>query len=615
MPSRTLSLLTVAASLSYTGSSCLAGQAGASGSVPGETWDRYAEVSEAGFDAAKLEALRESWAAAPSSAFMIIRDGVVVASWGDVDRRYMCHSTRKSFLSGLIGVYHDAGKIDIEQTLAELDINDIEDGLTDSEREATIHDLLKARSGVYRLAAYEPPQNPKPPRHSYAAGTQWCYNNWDFNTLNTVFQQVTGDDTFEAFNEHLAGPIGMQDFRVSDGYYHLEPEKSEHPAYPFRMSARDMARYGVLFERGGDWEGKQLISEDWVDASRTSYSDFDENAPDGLSPFSGGYGYMWWVFSSNPILKGAGMYAALGVGNQVVAVLPAHDIVIVNRANTYDGERTPGPALEQFVLDTIAAVEGPVADDAELVPLEDDGIEFRTDGAMRLDLNQFVGGYTMPPAEFEAGRVRPYTLNVDNGRLLFVSETQGTFQWHPRPNGGFVAEDSLVEIAPWKNAAGEITGFIDSDSASALLAQATAAGDNATASLANECLATYYPDSADTVGTHAGILAANGAAGTAGVLIDEAMTARPHQDQQMEARINSTGYAYLNAQKTRAAVNVFELVAELWPMSFNAWDSLGEGLMNAGENDRAIEAYERSLELNPANANATSMIQQMRSGG
>ena len=115
---------------------------------PGEYWMRYADVEQAGFDAAKLAAARETWEALPSSAFLIVADGAVVAAWGEVGRRFMCHSVRKSFLSALYGIYWDRGEIELNKTLADLGIDDEPDPLLESEKQARILDLLKARSGV-----------------------------------------------------------------------------------------------------------------------------------------------------------------------------------------------------------------------------------------------------------------------------------------------------------------------------------------------------------------------------------------------------------------------------------------------------------------------------------
>jgi CubicO group peptidase (beta-lactamase class C family) len=301
---------------------------------------RYVDVREAGFDPERLEAARASWEALPSSAFLVIADGAVVASWGDVGRRYMCHSVRKSFLSALYGIYWDRGEIQLNKTLGELGIDDWPDPLLDSERQARILDLLKARSGVFHPAAYAGRTDSRP-RGSEGPGQYFAYNNWDFNTSAYILMQEAGIDVFEAFDEHFAGPIGMEDWRVSDGYYHYERDKSRYPAYPFRMSARDAARFGLLFARSGLWEDDRILSEHWVDRSSALYSIDNETM---------GYGFYWWILRQPPFLD-HGMYAALGVGNQFIAVLPKSDMVIVNRANTYEGEGTPMNGLLDLVAE------------------------------------------------------------------------------------------------------------------------------------------------------------------------------------------------------------------------------------------------------------------------
>jgi hypothetical protein len=81
--------------------------------------------------------------------------------------------------------YVEDGTIDLSLTLAALGIDDVEE-LSPKEKQATIYDLLTARSGIYHPAGYETPwmESIKPQRHSHAPGTWWCYSNWDFNALS-----------------------------------------------------------------------------------------------------------------------------------------------------------------------------------------------------------------------------------------------------------------------------------------------------------------------------------------------------------------------------------------------------------------------------------------------
>ncbi|MDH3734733.1 MAG: alpha/beta fold hydrolase [Gemmatimonadota bacterium] len=81
-----------------------------------------------------------------------------------------------------------------------------------------------------------------------------------------------------------------------------------------------------------------------------------------------------------------------------------------------------------------------------------------------------------------------------------------------------------------------------------------------------------------------------------------------------EPTVNQLGYALL-AQEPDKAVQFFEANVENYPDSFNAWDSLGDGLAAQGETDRAIESYQRSLELNPENENARTRIEELKAGG
>ena len=331
--------------------------------VPGETWMQYATPEQAGWSSVGLEAATAFADSIGSAAFLLVYDGAVVASWGDVARRYMCHSVRKSFLSGLYGVHVAEGHIDVHATLAKLGIDD-KDTLTVEEKQATILNMLRARSGVFHPAAYETEamKRRRPARGSHAPGTFWYYNNWDFNTLNFIFEQQTGTKIFEQFQARFAQPLGMQDYRVRDGYYHLEPDNSIYPAYPFRMSARDLARFGLLYLYEGAWQGEQLIPADWVEQTRTSYSQTGRSG-------STGYGYMWWVFGEG--WEEYGTYSALGVGSQTITVLPELDIVFVHRVDTFAGDRVGMGSILGLLDHLLDARVGDASPDPGLEPLPD----------------------------------------------------------------------------------------------------------------------------------------------------------------------------------------------------------------------------------------------------
>ncbi|MGE5652885.1 MAG: serine hydrolase domain-containing protein [Bacillota bacterium] len=287
------------------------------------TWQQYATPEEAGWDSSLLEAARTQAHELGATSIMVVYRGKVVAAWGDVEKVTPVHSIRKSFLSALYGIHVAQGKIDISKSLADLKIDE-KTPLTNEEKQAKVSDLLKARSGIYLPTAAEPAQmkESRPSRGSYAPGTNWFYNNWDFNALGTIFRQETGEDIFASYQEHLAAPLGMEDFSLKDTHYAYD-KASLHPSYAFAMSARDLARFGQLYLQNGSWGGQQLISESWIKESLTPYSDF---------PVCG-YGYLWWTWNQ-PGLKELGAYAATGMYGNSIFVLPKAETVIVTRVDS-----------------------------------------------------------------------------------------------------------------------------------------------------------------------------------------------------------------------------------------------------------------------------------------
>lgn len=313
--------------------------AASAATFPGKTWDVAAKPEEQGFSAAKLAAAREFSTTIKTAALVIVHDGVVVSQWGEVDRKFNTHSIRKSFLATLYGKPVREGKIDLDVTLAKLGLDD-KPPLTEEEKKATIRDCLKARSGIYHSALYETEgmKKLKPERSTRAAGTFWYYNNYDFNVSGFIYEKLTGRKIFDAIDQDIAKPIGMEDYSPADGQY-VNGEESIYPAYPFRVTARDLARFGLLMLNRGNWNGKQVIDGAWVDESTRYHSDAT------LSSTSG-YGYMWWVARDHnkfPHLANAklpeGTYSARGAGGHHVIVIPDYKLVIVHRANTDAGSR------------------------------------------------------------------------------------------------------------------------------------------------------------------------------------------------------------------------------------------------------------------------------------
>lgn len=304
---------------------------------------------DVGWSSQKLEEAKAFAEKIKSAAVMALYDGKVFISWGNVTTKYPIHSIRKPLLNALCGIYWGHGKINLDATLEDLKIDDIPPALTPEEKKATVADLLKSRSGVYHEAAAEAESmiESRPARGSHPHDTFYYYNNWDFNALGTIFEQMTGAKIFEAFKKEIADPIGMEDFSLDDCLYSYEEDKSKHPAYNFRMTARDMARFGLLYLRKGNWNGRQIIPPEWIEKSTKPYSMVSEK-------YGVGYGYMWNVVLpgqgfSNSIFGGKGGFYHTGVGIHTLAVVPELKLVYIYRYDT-DGEyQDPGEATIQLV--------------------------------------------------------------------------------------------------------------------------------------------------------------------------------------------------------------------------------------------------------------------------
>lgn len=304
----------------------------------------YSDPESKAYSSQKLEVLKEHLENSGASSMLIMVEGEVIFEWGETDKIHTIHSIRKALLNSLIGIAIAEGKIDTSMTLRELGIRDIEPGLSENELDARIADMLKSRSGVYHHAAgvSEGMLRGMPERGTYLPGEHYYYNNWDFNTLGAILEQSIGNSIYELFEEQIARPLGMHDYRGkytsidgesedaeipdTDGFYQYESSKSKYPAYHFRMSARDLALYGQLYMNYGIWEGKQLIPRDWIDASTLDHSVY--NAEHGLA-----YGMLWYVVLPQED-TGRNSFFHTGAGIHMLGIYPDLDMVFVHRVET-----------------------------------------------------------------------------------------------------------------------------------------------------------------------------------------------------------------------------------------------------------------------------------------
>lgn len=346
-------------------------------SSPGAKWETVVPES-VGYSSDRLNALKEWLKTENTTAMVVAVHGKMIFQYGDLSRVSVVASVRKSILSMLYGNYAFNGKIDLQKTVKQIGLDDKQPFLPIEER-ATLEQILAGRSDIFIV-----PDNPSPsssdsfqPRRGSALpGTFFTYNEWDFNAAGTAFEKLTGRNIYDALETDLARPVGMEDFERSR-QVKAESPSSVHQGYPMFLSTRDMARLGQLMLRQGDWNGKQVISGDWVRYSTLLWTPFQEMYPPELRNYSEpgrwGFGLMWWVWDEPPYLNhnwtGAmqGAFMAAGAGGQYIAVFPQADLVIAHKVdldhNPHRGEITPlqWEALVDMVLASNCEGNCPIA--------------------------------------------------------------------------------------------------------------------------------------------------------------------------------------------------------------------------------------------------------------
>ncbi len=299
--------------------------------------DKHTDLRGTGFTQTRLDSLNLFISGnMTTTGLLILKDGKVLFEYGDVQDLSYIASCRKSILSILYGKYVENGTIDLNQTIGEIGIEE-DKGLSKEEKSATVDHIINSRSGVF----YEPVNSGSDQDNILERGTKkpgdyFVYNNWDYNVAGYVFEEKTGKDIYQELEDQLAIPLGFQDWNIENQKKQFNKSKSRYPAYHMYISVRDMAKIGQLMLNKGEWNGKQLISRDWIEKITSTVTPVEEvNDRKGLdesSPFQLAYGYMWWIVDNikhHPDFEGA--YHASGYGGQYITIIPKLDMVVAHK--------------------------------------------------------------------------------------------------------------------------------------------------------------------------------------------------------------------------------------------------------------------------------------------
>lgn len=272
-------------------------------------------------------------------AGLIIKNGYIVAQWGDITRVDMTFSATKSFLSTTAGLAVDNGLI---KNVSDKVINYVWDGTYEGEHNSKItwDNLLTQSSdwsgtlfGLHDWADRPPKEggiDDWKNRKLNEPGTVFKYNDVRVNLLAYCLLQVWRRPLPMVLKEKIMDPIGASctwrwygyenSFVNIDGVMMQSVSGGGHHGGGIFISAIDQARFGLLFLRNGKWKNQQLISARWVNAVHQSSSPNKD------------YGYMWWINATKRWKDvSPTIYFALGFGGNYIVVDNEHDLVVVTR--------------------------------------------------------------------------------------------------------------------------------------------------------------------------------------------------------------------------------------------------------------------------------------------
>ncbi|MDX1284741.1 MAG: serine hydrolase, partial [Draconibacterium sp.] len=271
-------------------------------------------------------------------AGLILKDGYIVAQWGDLNRVDMTFSVTKSYLSTVAGVAFDRGLI---STVTDRAKNYVWDDTFRGEHNSKInweHLLNQSSDWSGELFGMKDWAD-RPPREGgiddwkyrklNEPGTYFKYNDVRVNVLAYTLLQVWRKPLPQILKENIMDPIGASATWRWYGYDHswitLDGLKIQsvsgggHSGGGIFINTYDHARFGLLFMNNGKWNNKQLISEEWIKMATVS------------SEANEGYGYMWWLNRGSRRIEKApeSIFWASGCGGNFIVVDQQNKLVIV----------------------------------------------------------------------------------------------------------------------------------------------------------------------------------------------------------------------------------------------------------------------------------------------
>jgi CubicO group peptidase (beta-lactamase class C family) len=357
---------------------------------------------------------------------VILRHGKKISEgyWApyNPESRHMLFSLSKSFTSSAIGIAQDEGLISINDKVLSFFPDEAPDSISNNLNAMRIRDLLRMNTGhdkdvTWRLRSEDKswveaflslPVEHKPSTH-------FVYNSAATFMLSAIIQKVTGETLVEYLTPRLFEPL-----EINDPRWESNPEGINMGGWGLNVRTRDIANFGQLYLQKGNWQGDQLISEDWVEEA-TSFQTANGSNPD--SDWDQGYGYQFWRCRHN-------LYRGDGAFGQYCIVMPEQDAVVAINSGTTD---------MQAIMNLVWEYLLPAFQDKPLPENEEDyqALKNKLSG---LSLSFIEGKESSPMAEKVSNRSYVLEPNMfDIKSFLFEFSDKGN-------NITFISEEESLKI-------------------------------------------------------------------------------------------------------------------------------------------------------------------------
>ena len=275
---------------------------------------------------------------------LLVKNGHLIAegyfNGGSLQQKAVLASVTKSYTSALVGIALDRGCLSsVGQKMIEF-FPEFADEISDPRKEQiTIGDMLKMRSG-YPWEESTPPYldmlfsnddwlgNIVEFSLTSDPGTKFGYSNLTAHLLAVIVARACNTSLLSYAQQYLFSPMNVRVGawpRDANGYYYGHGDIS--------FTARDVAKFGLLYLNHGEYAGKQVVPADWIRDSLQTYSENLYNNRLGYYFRDIGYGYLWWSARAGDHR----FNYAWGHGGNLIILLDDLDMVIVTTANPLHG--------------------------------------------------------------------------------------------------------------------------------------------------------------------------------------------------------------------------------------------------------------------------------------